>query len=133
MSAVYCILLREHALTVKIGIHDFERQAPQRLLVTVAVATTRKGTGDHIEQVIDYDYIRDEAAALAKDRHYELQESFCEALIARCRVKPGVLGVAVLSQKPDVYPDCRAVGCLMAWIGDAHRAEVERLFTMLNL
>ncbi len=133
MSAVYAIILREHALSVRIGIHDFERQGPQRLLVTAAGAMARKGEGDAIGQVIDYDYIRDEAAALARDRHYELQESFCEALIASCRRKPGVLGVAILTQKPDVYPDCRAVGCLMVWIGAQNRGEIERLFAMLGL
>jgi len=133
MSAVYSILLREHALPVRIGIHDFEREGPQRLLVTVAIAMARTGPGDEIGHVIDYDYIREEAASLARDRHYELQESFCEALIARCRQKPGLLGIAVLTQKPDVYPDCRAVGCLMVWIGDDRRSEVERLFTMLDL
>jgi 7,8-dihydroneopterin aldolase/epimerase/oxygenase len=133
MSAVYAIILREHALMVRIGIHDFERQGPQRLLVTAAVAMARKSDGDAIGHVVDYDYLREEAATLAGERHYELQESFCEALIARCRQRAGVLGVAVLTQKPDVYPDCRAVGCLMAWIGEPSRGEVERLFAMLNL
>jgi len=133
MSALYCIVLREHALSVTIGIHEFERAGPQRLLLSVAIAMTRRGTGDHIAQVIDYDYIREEAASLAKAQPYALQETFCEALIARCRQKPGVLGIAVLSQKPDVYPDSRAVGCLMVWAEEHHRAEVERLFAMLKL
>lgn len=133
MSTIYCIILKEHALTVKIGIHDFERQGPQRLLVDVAVAMMRKGAGDRIGDVIDYDYIREEAAALAGARHYELQETFCEALIARCRLRPGVLGIAVSSRKPDVYPDCRSVGCLMVWTDDSHKEAVERLFAMLRL
>ena len=133
MSALYCILLREQALSVTIGIHGFEQAAPQRLLVSVAIALTRRGAGDHIGEVIDYDYIREEAAALARAQPYALQETFCEALLARCRQKPGVLGVAVLSQKPDVYPDSRAVGCLMVWADEAREAEVERLFAMLRL
>jgi dihydroneopterin aldolase len=133
MSGIYCIVLREHALAVSIGIHEAERQSPQRLLVSAAIALARKSAGDHIGAVIDYDYIREEAARLAGARHYELQESFCEELIARCRQRPGVLGVAVSTQKPDVYPDCRAVGCLMVWTSPAHQEAVERLFGMLTL
>lgn len=133
MSGTYCIFLKDQEIQARIGIHDFEREGPQRLQLNIVVAMRRKAAGDHIANVIDYDFVRQEAAALAHQGHFELQESFCEALLERLRSRPGVIGLIVASQKPDVYPDCRAVGCLMSWIDGANRDDVARLFSMIQI
>ena len=48
--------------------------------------------------------------SLADSKHFELQETLAEGIAAICIAKPGVLAVRVSTAKPDVYPDCEAIG-----------------------
>ncbi|MEZ0242628.1 MAG: dihydroneopterin aldolase, partial [Sphingomonas sp.] len=43
-------------------------------------------------------------------RHFELQETLCEAVAALAFADPAVARVTVRSMKPDIYPDAR-IGC----------------------
>lgn len=106
------IFLRRYALSCSIGIHAFERRGPQRLLVDVDLyVRPRAGDGpDAIDTVLDYDFLREEIAALAASRHFELQETLLEGIAGICLAKQQVLAARVSTEKPDVYPDCAAVG-----------------------
>lgn len=111
----YWIILDRYRLDVSIGIHDFERLKPQPVRVTVAVAfEKRSAIADKIANVIDYDFLRSEVAALVHGRHINLQETLCEAILAICR-KGGAKGAIVRSEKTNVYPDTQSVGCEMSW------------------
>ncbi len=107
------IFLHEFALELSIGFHDFEREAPQRVIidvdlyVPVAHSTPRN---DHVDEVLDYDFIRREVTELARSRHFNLQETLIDGIVALCLAQPQVRAVRVCTQKPDVYPDCRSVG-----------------------
>ena len=107
------IFLHEFALELSIGFHDFEREAPQRVIidvdlyVPVAHSTPRN---DHVDEVLDYDFIRREVTELARSRHFNLQETLLDGIVALCLAQPQVRAVRVCTQKPDVYPDCRSVG-----------------------
>ena len=116
------IFLRNFALSCSIGIHPPERAAPQRVLVNVDLFV-RPGTGrtDRIDGVLDYDFLRDEIARLAGSRHYELQETLAQAIADACLAKAGVLAARVSTEKPDVYPDCDAVGVEIFVAGDEFR------------
>ena len=46
-------------------------------------------------------------AALAKSRHFNLQEALVDAIIDLCLKQPGVIEARVSTEKPDVYKDCR--------------------------
>lgn len=111
----YYILLDRYRLDVSIGIHDFERAKPQPVTVSIAVAfARRKRYEDRITEVIDYDFLRREIAALVHGRHINLQETLCEAILGICK-KGGAKGAVVQSEKTNVYPDTRSVGCEMSW------------------
>lgn len=107
------ILLHDLALDASIGFHDFELAARQRLLVSVdlfvplADSTSER---DHVSGTLDYDSVRDGIARLARERHYNLQETLVDRIAAMCLASPAVRAVRVRTEKPDVYPDCRAVG-----------------------
>jgi len=106
------ILLRRYEVMVRMGVHDFEQGGPQRLWVTVELwlAPREAPKGDRIEEVLDYDFLRDEIRKLAEGRHFNLQETFVEAVMDACLAREEVTGALVRTEKPDVYPDTEAVG-----------------------
>jgi dihydroneopterin aldolase len=42
--------------------------------------------------------------------HVHLQETLCDDVLALMLAHPNVRAARVSTQKPDVYPDCEAVG-----------------------
>jgi dihydroneopterin aldolase len=110
-GATYTTILENLELPVSIGIHDAERAAPQRLRMTVWLHAVYPETPeDRIGAVVDYDFLRAGIQALVQDRHFELQETLCDAIARLALADPRVTAVRVRSLKPDVYPDA-AVGC----------------------
>ncbi|MFO1079611.1 MAG: dihydroneopterin aldolase [Reyranellaceae bacterium] len=103
------IFIRDFRLPVSIGIHDFELDGPQTVVINVelALAPADRAHGDQIANVLDYDVVHDGIAALATSRHFNLQETLVEAILELCLAQPGVVEARVSTEKPDVYPDCR--------------------------
>ena len=94
-----------------LGIHAHEA-LPQRVLVSVrmTVAYPAPVAEDAIEEVLDYDFVREAIRHLAATRHFGLQETLCDAVAALCLDDPRVEEVRVRSAKPDIYPDA-SIGC----------------------
>jgi 7,8-dihydroneopterin aldolase/epimerase/oxygenase len=103
------LFFRDFTLKVSIGIHDFERQGPQTVVVNVdlVLAPADKPHGDRIANVLNYDIVHDAIVALAKSRHFNLQETLVDAILDLCLAQPGVIEARVSTEKPDVYGDCR--------------------------
>ena len=107
----YRVLLEGLEVTMGLGIHPGERAAPQRVVLTVAMdCTYPHPPADRIDAVMDYDFLREGIIRLAASRHFELQETLCEAVAALAFADPAVARVTVRSMKPDIYPDAR-IGC----------------------
>ncbi len=116
------IFVRNFAVTCSIGIHAFERAAPQRVLINIDLWVRSAAATDEIEAVVDYDFLREEVRRLAASRHFNLQETLVAAIADACLARPGVLAARVSTEKPDVYPDCEAVGLEAFAATDAFRA-----------
>ena len=107
------LFLRNHEIAVHIGVHDFEHQAPQRirfnvdLFVPLALSTP---SADQLDEVVDYDFIRHTIAQRVARGHIELQETLADDLLREMLTHPKVRAARVSTEKPDVYPDCEAVG-----------------------
>jgi dihydroneopterin aldolase len=103
------IFIRDFRLPVSIGIHDFEKKAPQTVVVNVdlVLAPPRKAHNDRIANVLNYDTVHDGILKLAGSRHFNLQETFVEAILDLCLAHPEVVEARVSTEKPDVYKDCR--------------------------
>ncbi|PAX06688.1 dihydroneopterin aldolase [Sphingomonas lenta] len=112
VEARYTTLLDGLELPVRLGIHPHELAAPQRvrLSVRMTVAYPQPVANDRIEEVLDYDFVREGVHAMARERRFALQETLCDAVAALCLRDERVIEVVVRSVKPDVYPDA-AVGC----------------------
>jgi dihydroneopterin aldolase len=106
------IFLKNFETRVSLGIHDFEKQARQRVIVNVDLYLDADGKveHDHIDETVDYDFVRREIINLADASHFNLQETFCERILAICLARPGIVAARVSSEKLDVYPDCESVG-----------------------
>ena len=107
------LFLRDYEVWINIGVHDFEKKGEQRVKINVdlyiplAVSTPQH---DKLDEVLDYDFIRREISARVSQGHVHLQETLADDVLARMLAHPKVRAARVSTEKPDVYPDCDAVG-----------------------
>lgn len=106
------ILLRDFAVPVDIGFHDFEVGSPQRVFVTVEVWLDEASFAakDTVADAWDYDFLRTEILRLVEGRRYNLQETLAREIYALVAARSGVVGLRIATSKPDAYPDCAALG-----------------------
>jgi dihydroneopterin aldolase len=107
------IFLREVLLNARIGVHDFEHQGAQRLVISVdlfvplALSTPQR---DKLNEVVDYDFVRSTIRTRLEQGHINLQETLVDDLARLLLEHPAAVAVRVSSEKPDVYADVAAVG-----------------------
>lgn len=110
------IFLTDYDVPVDIGFHAFEIGTPQRLLISVEVWVTAAAFAldDQADSAWNYDFLRTEIGRLAGARRYNLQETLVTAIYDLIAARAGVTGLRVSARKPDIYPDCKAVGVEIA-------------------
>ncbi|GAA0759190.1 dihydroneopterin aldolase [Ideonella azotifigens] len=107
------LFLRNYEVWINIGVHDFEKKGEQRVLfnielfVPLAMSTPKD---DELHEVLDYDFMRRSIAQRVSLGHIHLQETLCDEVLALMLAHPSVRAARVSTEKPDVYPDCDAVG-----------------------
>lgn len=107
------IFLRDFRAKVSIGVHAFELSAAQTIIFNVELfvplerCTPRE---DDLAEVLDYDFVREAIFNRVRKGHIALQETLCDDILAAMLAHPKVLAARVSTAKPDVYPDCAAVG-----------------------
>ena len=116
------LFLRDYEVWINIGVHDFEKKGEQRvkinvdLYVPLAMSTPTK---DQLNEVLDYDFIRRSIAERVSQGHIHLQETLADDVLRLMLAHPHVRAARVATEKPDVYPDCDAVGCEVFGMKDA--------------
>lgn len=107
------LFLRNYEVKINIGVHEFEKRGEQRVLINVdlfiplALSTPQD---DLLQEVVDYDFMRDTIAKRMAQGHIHLQETLCDDVARSMLAHPKVRAVRVSTEKPDVYPDCESVG-----------------------
>ncbi|WLI89315.1 dihydroneopterin aldolase [Massilia sp. R2A-15] len=115
------LFLRNYEVMINIGVHDFEKRGEQRVLINVdlyiplAQSTPKE---DHLEEVVDYDFMRETVARRMAQGHVHLQETLVDDVARAMLAHPRVRAVRVSTMKPDVYPDCEGVGVEVFHIKD---------------
>ena len=107
------LFLSNYAVMINIGVHEFEKKGEQRVIFNVDLFIPFKESTpqhDQLEEVVDYDFIRETIAQRMAKGHIHLQETLCDDIAAAMLMHPKVRAVRVSTEKPDVYPDCDAVG-----------------------
>ncbi len=106
------VMLEDFDLPVDIGFHDFEIGTPQRLRVNIEVwlSAAHFPQCDTVDEAWDYDVLRTSVLALVDGRRFNLQETVAHEIYNLIAARQGVVAVRVSTRKPDIYPDCAAVG-----------------------
>lgn len=107
------LFLRGLTVQAQIGIHAFEKEQPQRVILDIDLYVPLAATSpsqDSIAEVVDYDFVREVVQARLARGPIQLQETLCDDVLASLLAHPQVLAARVSTRKPDVYPDCDAVG-----------------------
>jgi dihydroneopterin aldolase len=107
------LFLRNYEIYINIGVHDFEKRGEQRVVINVELFVPLKETTpveDKLHEVVDYDFMRATIAHRVGQGHIHLQETLCDDVAKSMLEHPRVRAVCVSTEKPDVYPDCDAVG-----------------------
>ena len=105
--AEFLVEVHEQEVAMVIGLHEFEKHAPQRVIVSVQVLTADV-SGD-ADGYVDYDAIVHHIRAYAGTR-IETQEELVRRIHAFTAALPNVQAARVSSRKPDIFADC-------AWVG----------------
>lgn len=107
------VFLRDYEVWINIGVHAYEKRAEQRVIINadlyvpLAISTPK---ADELDEVLDYDFIRHTIATRLSKGHVHLQETLCDDILTLLLAHPKVHAARVSTAKPDVYPDCDAVG-----------------------
>jgi len=107
------LFLRNYEVRINIGVHDFEKKGEQRVVINVELfvpLALSTPVEDKLREVVDYDFMRSTIAQRVERGHIHLQETLCDDVAAALLAHPQVRAVVVSTAKPDVYPDCDAVG-----------------------
>ena len=107
------LFLRNYEVMSNIGVHDFEKKGEQRVLFNVELfipLAESTPVRDQLSEVVDYDFIRNTIETRVAQGHVQLQETLCDDIARTLLAHPKVKAVQISTQKPDVYPDCDAVG-----------------------
>ncbi len=105
--------LRNYEVNINIGVHDFEKRGEQRVVINVELfvpLAMSTPVEDKLREVVDYDFMRATIARRVEQGHIHLQETLCDDLVKIMLAHPQVRAARVSTEKPDVYPDCDAVG-----------------------
>jgi dihydroneopterin aldolase len=107
------LFLRNYEVWINIGVHAFEKKGEQRVLINVELYVPLAASTpahDELREVVDYDFIRRTIGERVSRGHIHLQETLADDVLALMLAHPHVKAARVSTEKPDVYPDCDAVG-----------------------
>ena len=108
------LFLRDYEVWINIGVHEFEKKGEQRVKINVDLyvpLARSTPTRDQLEEVLDYDFMRRSITERVSRGHIHLQETLADDVLRLMLAHPNVRAARVATEKPDVYPDCDAVGC----------------------
>ena len=111
------IYVRNLRLNVKIGVYDHEKFGAQPMVFNVVAYVKRENaspTHDGMDEVVDYDFIRNSVVDFVHAEHVQLQETLCDKIAQQILTKKAIVGVYIASAKTDIYRDCDAIG-VGAW------------------
>jgi len=93
------IKIRELAFEAIIGILDFERKAPQRVIAECQI--------DYDGEFVDYAVVRELIIYLMQQKCFGLIEEALSEIIAAIKARyPQITRITLEIAKPDILPDC---------------------------
>ncbi len=108
-----CIFLRDWVVEANIGVYSNERGVMQRLLLNVDLyvrLSQSTPARDAIEEVVDYDLIRDVVRNRLAQGHVNLQETLVDDVASELLRHPAAVAVRVASEKTEIYENVAGIG-----------------------
>jgi 7,8-dihydroneopterin aldolase/epimerase/oxygenase len=105
----YTLQLDDFEICMFLGLHEFEKQTPQRVLISATIETNIES----YENGGYFDY--DALAGFLRDfngEHVETQEELVRRIHGWIMTSPKVVQAVVHTRKPDIYPDAAGVGLI---------------------
>jgi dihydroneopterin aldolase len=105
------IMVRDLMLSAKIGLHQHERIAQQRIRVNLDLAIADLGViDDDYDRVVCYGELVTGVRHVVGAGHVNLVETLAERIAAMCLADSRVLSARVRVEKLDVFPEASSVG-----------------------
>jgi dihydroneopterin aldolase len=107
------IFIRNYRLDMEIGIYPHEQNKAQFVLVNIEFwvpLTLNTPVNDHIDEIVNHDFVRPGIQQIVSRGHINLQETLCDAIVALVLDHPKVVAARVSTEKREVYPDCECAG-----------------------
>src|SRR4051812_37572463 len=100
------VFVRDLMLTAKIGLHQHERLASQRIRINLDLAVADSGpVDDDYEKVVCYGELVTGVRQVIGAGHVDLVETLAERIATMCLADPRVLSARVRIEKLDVFPE----------------------------
>ena len=106
------LFVRDLVVACSIGVHRHERDAPQRVRVTVEIDMAEPCSlhSDSIEAVLSYDEVVDTVKRIISSGHINLVETLASRIAASCLLYARVAKVKVAVEKLDILSGSATVG-----------------------
>ncbi|WP_372395496.1 dihydroneopterin aldolase [Azospirillum sp. HJ39] len=104
-SGLYELFLENVVLPCRIGVFDYERDAPQRVRIDLSLKVRQDGAqfSDDIGDVLSYDDLLSGLKRILMDEHTNLVEMLAEKIACMCLAHEQVQSARVSVAKLDIY------------------------------
>lgn len=111
-SGLRRVFVRDLVVPWHIGVHQHEREGPQRVRVNLDLAVRESGRplDDKLANVVCYEDLVEGVRRLVDDGHVNLVETLAERIAAQCLSDRRVRSARVRVEKLDVFADASSVG-----------------------
>jgi dihydroneopterin aldolase len=112
-NALRHVFIRDLVLHAHIGVHQHEKNGPQRIRVNIDLAVWEHDAaagGDQLAQVVCYEQVVSGIRRLVAAGHVNLVETLAEQIAALCLEDRRVRVTRVRVEKLDVFADATSVG-----------------------
>ncbi len=94
-----------------IGVYEWERDLPQRLLVSIEIETnvTEPAASDDVSHTVDYDALTRDIREWGERQTFQLIEAFAIAMLKRIVQRDGIERASVTVAKPGALKDAESV------------------------
>lgn len=105
------VFIRDLILSCKIGIHQHERLARQRVRINLEVTCIEHpAINDDVDNIVCYAELLTGIRHVANDQHINLVETLADRIAAMCLEDHRVTGAKVRVEKLDVFKEAESVG-----------------------
>ncbi|GLR71180.1 dihydroneopterin aldolase [Agaribacter marinus] len=109
------VFIRGLELSSIIGVYDFERNAKQRVIVDIEIATdlTLASSTDNISDTIDYGHIAETLSQVASNSSFQLLEALGKKMLDTLFEYYPLESVTLTINKPDIIANANGVGVIL--------------------